>query len=277
VVTADLFARAGERRRGRSGATQTLYRALERAKAISANSERSLQLEVVAHRLAWYGDTEGALRTAWSAVGTVGQEKALVWVVQALAGRGDLAAAEPLAAELKSKKPRQYAESWLAHARAGEFLGREPLAQDTWDGLLAYAEQSDDPDDRLNMLVGFIDRHMLTADAGRELSAALLRVRRAMAEGGKAIKAARLRTDLVTTPVYASEVKWRGQKPGAARDVAAQKLARLCRIAGAQAMIGDLSAALETAGLIEDGDFRACALALVLSGWLEGQARLRYA
>jgi hypothetical protein len=200
-----------------------------------------------------------------------------VRVLWALAERGDLAAAERLASELKGKGTRWAAETRFAQVRAGEFLGREPLEVWTWDAILAEAEKSNDPDDRLNDLVGFIDRHLLTADAGRELTAALLRVRRAVAEGGKAIKAAKLRTDLVTTPVYASEVKWRGQKPGAARDVATQRLARLCRIAGAQATIGDLSAALETAGLIEDGDFRACALARVLSGWLEGQARLRYA
>jgi hypothetical protein len=250
---------------------------MERAKVLPAKAERSFQLEVVAHRLAWYGDTEGALLAARSAEGTVGRENALVRVIQALAERGDLAAAERLAAELKGKGPRKDAESWLAHARAGEFLGREPLEVWAWDDLLAQAEESNDPDDRLNDLVGFIDRHLLTADAGRALLAALLRVRRAVAEGGKAIKAAKLATDLVMTAVYSCEVKWRGQKPGAARGVAAQKLARLCRIAGAQALLGDLPAALETVELIEGGDFRACALGLVLSGWLEGRDRLRYA
>jgi hypothetical protein len=64
-------------------------------------------------------------------------------------------------------------------------------------------------------------------------------------------------------------------RPGEGRDLRATNLARLCRIAGTQGMLGDLAAGLETAALRADDNFRACALAL--SGHLHWQDRLHCA
>jgi hypothetical protein len=154
----------------------------------------------VAHRLAWFGDTEGALLAARSAEGTAGQEKALMRVVEALAGHGNVEAAERLAAGLKGKGPRKDAEARIASARAGN-IAREPAADCTWQEMLTSAEQRDDQDDRLAAAVTYITPHLLGTDARRGLTAALLRVRQALTDGGQAIKAARLSRDLVTTCV----------------------------------------------------------------------------
>jgi len=197
-------------------------------------------------------------------------------VVEALAGRGELEAAERLASGLKGKEPKRTAEARIANARTG-IISRQPADAWSWDQMLAAAEQATDPDDRLTSMIKFITLHMLPADAGPGLLAALLRVRRALTEGGKAMDAAGLDPERVTASPYSPPVHWRGMSPGPERDAAVLRLVRLCRIAGAQALIGNLAAAVATAALVEDPDFRAGTLALLLSGHLESLERQRYA
>src|SRR6185369_724211 len=106
----------------------------------------------------------------------------------------------------------------------------------------------------------------LPADGRRAVLAALDLVRQALTTGGKAIRTASLAADELTLPSGGrSQFKWRVKLPADEKDLEATRLARLCRIAGAQSVTGDLAAGAETASQVVDGDFKACALALALS------------
>ena len=66
----------------------------------------------------------------------------------------------------------------------------EPWPDEPWAEMLKEAEREKHPDDRLNVIVKHVAFHPYPEAARRAVSAALLRVRAALTDGGEAIKAA---------------------------------------------------------------------------------------
>jgi hypothetical protein len=264
--------------RVRSAFVQTLRRALERARAIPKAGDKYQVLDFLIRDLSWAGDAEGAVLAAQAHENAAQQGKLLVRAVEGLTGRGDFDAAEQVANGIPGKASRTAA---LAKVAAGREHGYKdearPYPPEPWQTMLEYCEKDPArPDDRLTGLLHLIWLRLQLGEATKGLLAALLRVRRALTEGDAAIKEARLQRDEIQ---WADNTgKWNGKilDKGEA-GIAVTRQVRLCRIAWAQVLAGDLAAARETVALIPEGDLRACGLALVLSGYLEYQERLRFA
>jgi len=276
VGMADLFNRAGRQRPAAATAWgQTLRRAIERARAIPNAGARSKTLETVVHNLAWAGDVEGSVLAARANEGTARQEKALVTVVAGLAGLGNFEAAEQGVAAIKGKGARAEALAKIARVREG-MIDCEALPDEPWGDVLTYAEGLNNSDERLTWIAKMITFRPLLNEAATAVLAALLRVRQALTGGDKDIRAAGLSRRELLAVDCRHVLKGKNLEPGE-QAVAAVRAARLGHIAGMQALAGDLAAAVESAGQIQEEAFRACALALALSGHHEFQQRQRYA